>query len=104
MTHDPVGDFLTDHSRREQAVEAARTGHTNAHWRYTNAYERLERLRRTLDENGLGDRYEQIAAEDLVELKRLESDEAIAWRAYERARARLEEANTADRVRRNPFW
>lgn len=95
MTHDALGDFLREYSRLEQAVETALERHSAAAYRYSVRYAKLERLRRTLDENGLADRFDQIAADDLAELRSSENAEAAEWRAYTRAKAKLEEADNA---------
>lgn len=97
MTFDPIGDFLSDYARRERAVEQAVERHSAAQHRYSVRYSKLERLRRTLDENGLGDRFEQIAADDLAELRIFEDAEAAEWRAYQRAKAKLDDADHAMR-------
>lgn len=97
MTFDPIGDFLADYSRRERAVESAAERHAAAKYRYSVRYSKLERLRRSLEENGLGDRFDEIAAEDLADLRIFEDAEAAEWRAYQRAKAKLDEADHAMR-------
>lgn len=94
MTSQPFEDLLRAAEDRRKELDEAAERHFHAQWLYRTAYDKLERLRSTLEDNGLAERFEEIADQDLVELERLQTDEIIAFRAYQRAQAASRDAES----------